>query len=107
VRTFDYSNLPHDELLAPEIMSPISAIHEHRGKQELLVEAKSDILGAMLEAAKIQSTGASNRIEDIFTSDARLKELVEGKTEPLNRSEQEIAGYREVLKRIHEQYEYI
>ena len=55
----------------------------------------------------IQSTGASNRIEGIFTSDKRLEELVTQKAEPRNRSEQEIAGYREVLATIHESYEHI
>lgn len=55
----------------------------------------------------IQSTGASNRIEGIFTSDKRLEELVNQKAEPCNRSEQEITGYREVLSTIHESYEYI
>ena len=61
----------------------------------------------LLEVALIQSTGASNRIEGIFTSDKRLKELVSQKAEPRNRSEQDIAGYREVLSTIHESYEYI
>ena len=37
----------------------------------------------------------------------RLEELVSQKAEPRNRSEQEIAGYREVLATIHESYEYI
>ena len=55
----------------------------------------------------IQSTGASNRIEGIYTSDKRLEELVSQKAEPRNRSEQEISGYREVLATIHESYEYI
>ena len=61
----------------------------------------------MLEVAKIQSTGASNRIEGIFTSDSRLEELVSKKAEPINRDEEEIAGYREVLNTIHENYDYI
>jgi len=61
----------------------------------------------MIEVARIQSTGASNRIEGIYTSDARLNELVLQKAEPHNRNEQEIAGYREVLSTIHENYDYI
>ena len=61
----------------------------------------------LLEVALIQSTGASNRIEGIFTSDKRLEELVSQKAEPRNQSEQEIAGYREVLSTIYEGYEYI
>lgn len=61
----------------------------------------------MLEIAKIQSTGASNRIEGIHTSDERLKALVKAKSEPRNRSEKEIAGYREVLSLIHDSYDYM
>jgi Fic family protein len=95
------------ELLKPDIVNLLTAIHEYKGKQELFMEAQPDILNAMLEIAKIQSTGASNRIEGIYTSDARLQELVQQKSEPRNRSEQEIAGYREVLNTIHESYEYI
>lgn len=95
------------ELYTPEIMNLISKIHEFKGRQELFVEAKPDILNSMLEIAKIQSTGASNRIEGIFTSDARLNELVMKKSEPQNRDEAEIAGYREVLNTIHENYDYI
>lgn len=88
-------------------MNLVSKIHEYKGKQELFIKAKPDILEAMLVVAKIQSTGASNRIEGIFTSDARLKELVTQKADPINRDEEEIAGYREVLNTIHENYEYI
>ena len=66
-----------------------------------------DELKTLLEVALIQSTGASNRIEGIFTSDKRLEELVSQKAEPRNLSEQEIAGYREVLSTIYEGYEYI
>ena len=37
----------------------------------------------------------------------RLEALVSQKAEPNNRSEQEIAGYREVLALIHENHDYI
>jgi hypothetical protein len=106
VRAFNYTILP-TELLNHELMNLVSAIHEHRGKQELFIEAKPDVLSAMLDVAKIQSTGASNRIENIYTSDERLNALVISKAEPRNRSEQEIAGYREVLSLIHDSYDYI
>ena len=94
-------------LMKPDIVNLISSIHEYKGKQELFIEAQPDILNALLEIAKIQSTGASNRIEGIYTSDARLEELVRLKAEPRNRFEREIAGYSEVLSTIHENYEYI
>jgi Fic family protein len=85
----------------------IATLHEYKGKQELYIEAKADVLSALLDIAKIQSTKASNRIEGIYTSDERLEALVMQKTEPRNRSEEEIAGYREVLQTIHESYEYL
>lgn len=106
MRNFDYIKTP-EKLLTPEIVQMIASIHEHKGKQELFLEANIDELKTLLEVAFIQSTGASNRIEGIFTSDKRLEELVNQKAEPRNRSEQEITGYREVLATIHESYEYI
>ena len=106
MRDFDYIAGPA-KLLTPEIVQMVGSIHEHKGKQELFLEANIDELKTLLEVALIQSTGASNRIEGIFTSDKRLEELVSQKAEPRNRSEQEIAGYREVLSTIHEGYEYI
>ena len=106
MRKFDYKKSP-EKLLTPEIVRMVGSIHEHKGKQELFLEANIDELKTLLEVAMIQSTGASNRIEGIYTSDKRLEELVSQKSEPRNRSEQEIAGYREVLATIHESYEYI
>ncbi len=106
VRQFDYTIVP-DEIMNHEVMNLVSAIHEYKGKQELFIAAKADVLEAMLEIALIQSTGASNRIEGIFTSDERLDALVKLQAEPRNRSEREIAGYREVLRLIHENYDYM
>ena len=106
MRKFDYSAFP-GTLLTPEISNLLSAIHEYRGKQDLYITAKKDVLKTLLEVAIIQSTDASNRIEGIFTSDARLRELVIQKSQPVNRNEKEIVGYRNVLATIHENYEYI
>jgi Fic family protein len=105
-RIFDYSKLS-SSLICKEIMDLLSAIHEYKGKQDLYVEARADILTHLLEVARIQSTGASNRIEGIYTSDDRLRALMRAKTKPRNRSEEEIAGYREVLRLIHENYDHI
>jgi Fic family protein len=102
----DYSHIT-DGLLTKEIVNLISAIHELKGQQTLFVEAKPDILSSMLEVAKIQSTESSNRIEGIFTSEKRVTELVQGKVAPRDRNESEIAGYRDVLATIHENYDYL
>ncbi|MFA5385656.1 MAG: Fic family protein [Eubacteriales bacterium] len=106
MRAFGYAIIP-DELMNFEMMNLVSAIHEYKGKQDLFNEAKADVLEAMLEIAVIQSTGASNRIEGIYASDERLDALVKQKVEPRNRSEREIAGYREALRLIHESYDYM
>lgn len=103
---FDFINRPKD-LLTPEVVSILTRLHECRGRQELFIEAEADVLTALLEVAKIQSTGASNRIEGIYTTDERLNALVREKVKPRNRNEEEISGYRDVLATIHESYEYI
>jgi Fic family protein len=103
---FDYKDKPADYLL-PEVVALIARIREHKGRQELFAESHVDELQNLLQVAKIQSTGASNRIEGIATTDRRLEDLVLLKVTPRNRSEEEIAGYREVLALIHEQYDHI
>lgn len=106
MRTYDYSK-KWQQLLTPEIVTMLSQIHEFKGEQNLFIEAKSDALTQLVEIAKIQSTDASNKIEGIYTSDERLKNLVLNKTMPRTRGEQEIAGYRDVLATIHDSYEFI
>ena len=106
MRNYEY-NKKWQQLLTPEIVTMLSQIHEFKGEQNLFIEAKSDTLTQLVEIAKIQSTEASNKIEGIFTSDERLRQLLNNKTTPKSRNEQEIAGYRDVLSIIHENYDYI
>lgn len=106
MRNYNYE-LNYVKLLQPDIVSLITQIHEYKGEQTLFIEARADTLAQLVEIAKIQSTEASNKIEGIFTSDDRLKKLVQDKTRPKTRSEKEIAGYRDVLNTIHENHDYI
>ena len=106
MRDYSYNN-KWKYLLTPEIVSMLTQIHEFKGEQKLLIETKKDELTRLVEIAKIQSTEASNRIEGINTSDNRLRALISDKTRPRNRNEREIAGYRDVLKLIHDNYLYI
>jgi len=64
-------------------------------------------LDRLVEIAKIQSTEASNEIEGIKTTSTRLKQLMQEKTTPKSRDEEEIAGYRDVLSIIHDSYDAI
>ena len=106
MRTFDYTK-KWEKLLTPEIVTLLTQIHEYKGEQTLFIEAKADTLTQLTVIAKIQSTEASNKIEGIYTSDIRLKALVNEKTMPKTRNEREIAGYRDVLNTIHENHDYI
>ena len=106
MRRFDYPT-EYGRLLTPEIVALLTAIHDHRGAQAQLDGQKAAALSQMVEIARIQSTDASNRIEGIVTTDERLNKLVREKTMPKTRSEMEIAGYRDVLNTIHQNYEYI
>ena len=103
MRNFNYEKV-YKELLTPEIVQLLAQIHEHKGEH---AQVKEDELTHLIEIARIQSTEASNRIEGIYTSDDRLQKLVKDKTTPRDRSEKEIAGYRDVLATIHESYQYI
>lgn len=106
MRKFNYSKLISLNIPA-NMYDLISKIYEYKGKQELYVANFSDVLDKMIEVAKIQSTKSSNAIEGISTNDTRLEELMNKKSEPKNRNEEEIYGYREVLDIIHENYENI
>lgn len=106
MRLFDYENL-RKRKWDSEIINLLSQIHEHKGKQELFLKRKPAVLDKLVEIAKIQSVEDSNRIEGIVTTALRIKELMQQKTTPRNRDEEEILGYRDVLNTIHESYEYI
>lgn len=106
MRDYNYKE-KWQKLLTPEIVKKLTLINEYKGEQRLFIEAHKDELIELVEIAKIQSTEASNRIEGISTADDRLKNLVQAKTTPRNRDESEIAGYRDVLNTIHENYDYI
>jgi len=106
LRKFDYLKLMNLSLPV-SIYHTIAQIHEYKGKQELYVVNYPDVLEKMINIAKVQSTKYSNAIEGIYTNDTRLVELMNKKSEPRNRNEEEIAGYRHVLDMVHENYPYI
>ncbi len=106
MKTFNYSII-RGQKWDSDILSLIAAIYKEAGKQELYLKQRPDELEKLIEIAKIQSTEASNAIEGIVTTSTRIKQLVEEKTTPRNRDEQEIAGYRDVLNIIHESFDII
>lgn len=101
IRIFDYSAIGNQKWDS-EVLSLVAAIYKEAGKQELFLKQKPRKLEKFVEIAKVQSTEASNAIEGIVTTSTRVRQLVEEKTAPKNRNEQEIAGYRDALSFIHE-----
>ncbi len=106
MRTFNYSEIKNQKWDS-DILGFIAAIYKEAGKQEMYLKQRPEELEKLVEIAKIQSTEASNAIEGIVTTSTRIKQLVEEKTTPKNRDEQEIAGYRDVLNIIHESFDAI
>jgi len=92
------------QTITQNLLQTTRRIAEYKGKQDLYKEQSPQVLETLRQAAIIQSTESSNRLEGITAPLERIKELVAKKTTPKNRSEQEIAGYRDVLNTIHANY---
>lgn len=106
MRTFNYSEIKKQKWDS-DILSLVAAIYKEAGKQEMYLKQRPEELEKLVEIAKIQSTESSNAIEGIVTTNTRIRQLVQEKTTPKNRDEQEIAGYRDVLSIIHENFDAI
>lgn len=97
-----------ERLLVPmSVVSTIGQINQFKGKQDLYRQQSPQVLDALRQVAVIQSTEASNSIEGITISSSRLRQLMDETATPRDRSEGEIAGYRDVLATIYASYEHI
>lgn len=106
MRSFNYSAI-RNQRWDSDVLGLIAAIYKEAGKQELYLKQRPEELEKLVEIAKVQSTEASNAIEGIVTTSTRVRQLVEEKTAPRNRDEQEIAGYCDALSIIHENFDAI
>ncbi|MBB1078356.1 Fic family protein [Limosilactobacillus sp. STM2_1] len=106
IKKFDYKTL-NGLKYTNSLVNKLNQIYNLRGKTDSYETDYQDTLDRLVEVAKIQSTSSSNRIEGIYTTDDRMNKIMMNKTQPRNRNEREISGYRDVLKLIHEQYDYI
>src|SRR5438046_8634799 len=81
----------------------LADLGEARGKQELSTNQSPQTLKALREHALIESAVSSNRIEGVVADQARVGTIVFGHKQLRDRDEEEIRGYRDALKQIHEQ----
>ena len=100
MHVFDYSFLKND-LLPAQLVNITSNIATLRTMSEYRQRDNTAIFMKLETIAKIESIKASNAIEGIVTTDERLRALVNMDSTPLNHTEAEIAGYRDVLNEIH------
>lgn len=97
-----------DTIVIPQrLITTIRLLGEYKGKQDLYHQQAPEMLENLRQVALIQSTESSNRLEGIVADAKRLRALMAEKTEPANRPEAEIAGYRDVLNTIHTSYDHI
>ncbi|MDD7503193.1 MAG: Fic family protein [Eubacteriales bacterium] len=106
MRIFNYSSIK-DQKWGSDTLGLIAAIYRYAGKQELYLNQRPEKLDKLVDIAMIQSTETSNAIEGIVTTSSRLRQIINEKTTPRDRNEQEIAGYREALSIIHESFDVI
>lgn len=100
---FDYDKAL-ESLLSPEITSLIAQIHEFKGRQDYLLNAKEEVLDALVEVAREKSVAASNRIDGVSTPDYRIRDLFDEDAAPRNEDEQAICSYRECFTSVLSDY---
>jgi len=83
-------------------LATLRAIGEYRGKQALFYQQAPEALKRLRQVAVVESSESSNRLEGVTVAANRLKAIVLKHTLPKDRSEQEVAGYRDALALIHE-----
>ena len=80
----------------------LADLAEARGKQELFTRQSPQKLKVLREHALIESAVSSNRIEGVEVDRSRIGTLIFGKPALRDRDEEEVRGYRDALKLIHE-----
>jgi Fic family protein len=103
MKKFDYSFLRTGTLPA-SLINVLTSIYSLREQNEYRKQRFPDIFTQLQRLAIVQSVKSSNAIEGIVTSDERIQAIVNQNSAPLNHSEAEILGYRNVLAKIHQGY---
>ena len=100
MRSFEHGYL-YETPLSHSLVMTMRALGEFRGRQVIYSRQSPEVLETLRRAALVQSAESSNRIEGVTVALERLPGLIAKTTKPRDRSEQEVAGYRDVLAEIH------
>ncbi|MEW6219276.1 MAG: Fic family protein [Thermodesulfobacteriota bacterium] len=80
----------------------LADLSEARGRQELFTRQAPQRLKALREHALVESAVSSNRIEGVEVDESRVGTVVFGQAPLRDRDEEEVRGYRDALKLVHE-----
>ena len=106
MHTFNYlflKNCRVDSIL----LNRISNLERLREKTVEIEYRDPNLTSAMEKRAILMSVVDSNAIEGIYTSEGRINGLISGRTAPRGHYEEEILGYRDVLRYIHSNHKKI
>lgn len=103
MRRFDYSFL-RSGLPDADLVNVTASLSSLRTMAQFRKEGNAKVFTELEAIAKVQSVKSSNAIEGIVTSDERVAAIVNESSAPLNHNEREIAGYRDVLNDIHNNF---
>ncbi len=104
MKSFEERGLPALSL-DHDLMRSVGRLHEYRGREQLYTQQARQSLDTLREVAVVRSAESSNRIEGVEAAPERIKKLMDESAAPETRSEQAIAGYRDVLNTIHTRHE--
>ena len=101
MKIFDFDKA-YSQCITPKTEELLKKIHTYRSDFKL-----SDKPNILTTQAFRESIESSNRIEGLFTREERLRQIANYEIEPESLSEKEIAGYRDVLTLVNENFEYM
>ena len=103
MRKFDYSFL--SSISVPSsFLSAASRIYSLSGLTRMMKNGNPELFSALEKNARVDSVRASNAIEGVVSTEARISAIVSGFSSPETHDEEEIAGYRDALNWIHTSY---
>lgn len=96
-----------DKTITSDLFSLSNIITDLKSKTDERKDSNKTLFSILETIAIKESVEGSNAIEGIFTTEERIKEIVENNSEPLSHNEEEIAGYYDAIKFVKENYEHL
>lgn len=106
MKLFDYKN-NYPKTLTPEIVNLLCQIEAIKERTESYLSLENKENSELFIASKFNSIWSSNKIEGIYTSEKRFTQIISNGFAPINKSEEEIVGYKKVLETIYSSSDYI